>query len=318
MSSERVNVRSMTPQEMADYTYGFVRRKYQAVVSEAEALRQQMLDRHLNQVLNKFASEKTQQKLEKDLGLRESKGVIVAEAQKTIDLAMAGLFRIGHVHSNSMASKFEGFTRSLNLLRASSWYLRHESPLAVKRTTDVVFETIHENPIYWRGEIAQDHLRTLILEGEENVVEKAFPLISRIALDIEGLRKSGDGQDNEYTDKRTAGMCSSIAMLHAQIGRAAKDSDRMDLALEAQLESHKISPNYHRLATLALWTFWVAFPLNRSAMGKAGKILKDILNSDNHSEAESAIKQFNKGRGKLGWLTSIVNNHIFRLPRRDT
>lgn len=328
MNAERLDIHSMTPQQKADYTYDKVRQVHFNKVLEAEQLRTRMESSKLSALLHKFASEHIQQKLEQGLIRREgwtektSVGRIavdVSNGRRIIDLAMAGLFRIGHVDSNSQASRTVGGESKAHLQKAKYWYRRHESPLSVKRTTNHVFETIHGGAIYWPGEAIQDYLKTLSLDGD---LQQLHRVANRVITDtffgsVDSMTSRDLLNDEEKLRKISAGIESAMGMAFIQLSRADKNRDGLRAGFNFIKSADKLEHNAHRLATVSLWTLWGSIAYSQTSLKQdfvdeisdrvelgfdGAKTFGSVLFSKDYKQAISAANQFVDGSKKLKGL----------------
>lgn len=298
MPGERIDVHSMSVQQRADYTYGKVRSLYVRKVSEAEGFRQKTADTPLNTLLNKFASIRTQQNLEQGLTKRENLGADVNQATQTVDLGMAGLFRIGHVHENSMATRDRN-NQNTHIQKALGWHNRHDLPISVKRTTEKVHETIHGSAIYWKGETTQDLQRTFHLSGLRNnpsIVNARNEIRTELAEILSEEKWRHDSQER----KKAAGIFSSLGMINIQMARSARHLANYEMGFDQILMAGEIDPNPHRIATVSLWSVAYSMHPNYQAvnfgqrfyLARKGLIeFSKVLFSQNYKSALSSMRQ---------------------------
>lgn len=298
MQKERIDVKSMSVQQRTDYTYGKVRSLYENKVAEAEGLRQRTADIPLNSLLNKFASVRTQQNLEEGLTKRRNLGANVSEGTRTIDLGMAGLFRIGQVHENSMTTR-DPVNSVQHIQKAYNWHDRHESPISARRTTNVVNETIHGGAIYWKGETTQDLLRTLHQDGGKKL--PTGDLEEEIRSELRVLFSDKNLMNNEVKRKKAVGIISSLGMIAIQRARDTKDLSEFSLGFAHILWADRMEKSDpHRTATVALWSaaYSVDPRYGGESLGRrfqlatigSAEFLKVLLSPD-YKSAISSLKQ---------------------------
>lgn len=298
MQKERIDVKSMSVQRRTDYTYGKVHSLYENKVAEAEGLRQRTADTPLNILLSKFASVRTQQNLEEGLRKRVISGADVKQATQTVDLGMAGLFRMGHVHENSMVTR-DPVNSVQHIQKAYNWHDRHESPISVRRTTNVVNQTIHGGAIYWKGETTQDLLRTLHQDGGKKLPTDNLEEEMRSELRV--LFSDNNLTNSEKKRKKAVGIISSLGMIAIQRARDTRDLAEFTLGFAHILWADRMEKSDpHRTATVALWS--AAYSVDpryggeslrrrfQLAMIGSVEFLKVLLSPD-YKSAISSLKQ---------------------------
>jgi len=283
MSKERENIfswreqlRGMNPQKRVDFYYGKLKQGYQQSVLEAELARQQARkpndphDRHIQDSFEVWASEETQRRLNAALERREAKGLNVDEGQKTVDLGLAGHFRIKQVHETTMASKtwwWQVEERQRRLKNAREIFERWPT---VERTTSDNPYTIHGGPIDWELEVIQDKVKYWQAIGKSSraagIAEQGVSLAFRkigswllenlpddpkiVASNVDLHLRTIRGKVGENKFEELAGLLSAKATLEYRKGLATRELEPLVGALRDISAVQQEIPNNHRFATI--------------------------------------------------------------------
>lgn len=334
MNTERENIFSwretlrqiMTPQERVDFYYGKLKEGYQKSVGEAEKARQEARrpndphDQEIQEIFQVWASEETQRRLNAALERRRKKGLNVDGGQKTIDLGLAGHFRIKQVHETTMAGKtwlFQWLERQRRLKAARRVFDRWPS---VKRTTSETPYTIHGNPIDWELEVVQDEVKYWHTAGKrkkaaeiaqkgislafrkisrwllENLPERSDLVAANIDLYLEEIKNLVDAEKFQTL----IGFLSAKAVLEYRKGLATRDLEPLIGALRDISAVQEQIPNNHRFATInwkvlfASLTYKGNFSLREriNYFGKAAKNLWEVGKKDPKSVFRSFLQMF--------------------------
>lgn len=268
--------KNMTPQERVDFYYGKLKEGYQESVLEAEIARQEArkpddpADQKVANLFEGWASPTVQQRLNVALERRKRKGLDVGMGKETVNLGLAGHFRIEEVHETTMAGKIppkKKKEREKRLATAEEVFQRWPS---VEETTLTTPHTIHGGPINWALEVAQDKAKYLLRaekqdeaasETEEGI-SLAFQEINRwllqnlpnqpkiVAADIDLYLKEIKPKVEEEKFQELIGLLSAEAVLLYQKGLATKRLAPLVGALRDISAVQEVAPNNHRFATI--------------------------------------------------------------------
>jgi len=333
MSKETENIfswrrvlRRKNPQERVDFYYEKLKAGYQQSVLEAELVRQQArkpndsYDQHIQETFEVWASEKTQKRLNTALERRRGKGLNVDKGQETVDLGLAGYFRIKEIHETTMAGKTwrrqtEEYRRRLEKTRQvfDRWP-------TVERTTSHIPSTIHGGPINWELEVIQDKVKYLqtakkpkeaarIAEQgislafrkidswlEENPPDNSEIVASNIGLHLKEIREKVEG--GKF--KELVGLLSVEAVLAYRKGLATRELNSLIGALGNISAIQEQIPNNHRFATINWKVLYASLFYNgnfslKERIGyfkKATKNLWETAKRDPRSVARSFLQMF--------------------------
>jgi len=333
MSKEKENIfswrqilREKNPQERADFYYEKLKDGYQQSILEAGLARQQARkpnnpdDKHLQKAFEVWASEETQKRLNTALERRREKGLNVDKGQETIDLGLAGHFRIKEAHETTMASKtwwWQVEERRRRFKKARQIFDRWPT---VERTILHTPSTIHGGSIDWELEIIQDKVKylqtskksqgatriakqgiSLAFRKIDSWLEKNLPNNSEIATsNINFHLKEIREKVGEDKFKELVGLLSAEAALAYRKGLSTRKLASLIGALANISAIQEQIPNNHRFATIN-WKILYAslfyggnfsFKKRIEYFKKAAKNLWETAKEDPRSFTRSFLQMF--------------------------
>ncbi len=265
----------MGPQERVNFYYDQLRKDYQKSVAEAEIARQKArrpgdpADEEVERLFRVWASQETQKRLNDALARREKKGIDVNEGQTTVDLGLAGFFRIGQVHEDTMAVKTKREkVRKQRLSAAKAIFGRWPS---VGRTIFATHQTIHGDPIDWELEITQDRIKheeaagnfgkaeEISAEGITKASQKIYDwLLENLpyqpeinASNINGVLIKIKETSGRERFEELGGFLKAKAVLEYRRGLVQKELGPLIDALNDISALQEVIPDNHRFATIS-------------------------------------------------------------------